>query len=310
MNDHFTLLVVDDEKQHRNLLTELLQDDYRIILAKNGTQALELAHEHAPDLILLDILMPGLSGFDVIRALKSNDVTRTTPVIFITALDGVADEEMGLELGAVDYIAKPFRPPIVRVRVRNHLQAVHPVSYTHLDVYKRQALAQTAEAPEARPGEVRLALTVCDTGMGIAADQLDALFTPFTQVDESITRRFGGSGLGLAICRQLTEMMGGRISLESTVGPVSYTHLDVYKRQGHSLCQRAKVQTGCHLALSQALYHHAAGADHRRHKQWPQGRQRARPAGDTGLHTHQSSPGLAPVARRSGHALAGPVQPF
>ncbi len=125
MNDHFTLLVVDDEKQHRNLLTELLQDDYRIILAKNGTQALELAHEHAPDLILLDILMPGLSGFDVIRALKSNDVTRTTPVIFITALDGVADEEMGLELGAVDYIAKPFRPPIVRVRVRNHLQAVH-----------------------------------------------------------------------------------------------------------------------------------------------------------------------------------------
>jgi diguanylate cyclase (GGDEF)-like protein len=125
MNERFTLLVVDDEKHHRTLLTELLQDDYRIILAKNGAQALELARDHAPDLILLDILMPGLSGIDVIRTLKSDDASRTIPVIFITALDSVADEEMGLELGAVDYIAKPFRPPIVRVRVRNHLQAVH-----------------------------------------------------------------------------------------------------------------------------------------------------------------------------------------
>ena len=125
MNPQFTLLVVDDEKQHRTLLTELLQDDYRIVLAKNGLQALERAKEYAPDLILLDVLMPELGGFDVIRALKNDDATRTIPVIFISALDAMADEEMGLELGAVDYIAKPFRPPIVRVRVRNHLHTVH-----------------------------------------------------------------------------------------------------------------------------------------------------------------------------------------
>lgn len=125
MSSTFTLLVVDDEKQNRTLLTELLQDDYQIILAKNGIQALQKAQEHLPDLILLDVLMPQMDGFNVIRALKENDLTRHIPVIFVSALDSVADEELGLELGAVDYIAKPFHPPIVRVRVRNHLQAVH-----------------------------------------------------------------------------------------------------------------------------------------------------------------------------------------
>jgi diguanylate cyclase (GGDEF)-like protein len=125
MSSTFTLLIVDDEKQNRTLLTELLQDDYQIILAKNGTQALERAEDRSPDLILLDVLMPEMDGFAVIRALKNNDATRNIPVIFISALDAPADEELGLDLGAVDYITKPFHPPIVRVRVRNHLQAVH-----------------------------------------------------------------------------------------------------------------------------------------------------------------------------------------
>lgn len=125
MSPAFTLLIVDDEKQNRTLLTELLQDDYRIILAKNGVQALERAREHAPDLVLLDVLMPELDGFATIRALKQDDATRNIPVIFISALDSPQDEELGLTLGAADYIAKPFHPPIVCVRVRNHLQAVH-----------------------------------------------------------------------------------------------------------------------------------------------------------------------------------------
>ena len=125
MTKPFTLLIVDDEKQNRTLLTELLQDDYQIILAKNGVQALERAQSHLPDLILLDVLMPEMDGLEVIRALKSADLTRHIPVIFVSALDKPDDEERGLDLGAVDYIAKPFHPPIVRVRVRNHLQAVH-----------------------------------------------------------------------------------------------------------------------------------------------------------------------------------------
>jgi diguanylate cyclase (GGDEF)-like protein len=124
MNPGYTLLVVDDEKHHRAVLTELLQDEHRVILAKCGEQAIEKAREHTPDLILLDVLMPDMSGFDVIKALKADDSTRNIPVIFISALDSATDEQTGLELGAVDYISKPFKPPIVRVRVRNHLAAV------------------------------------------------------------------------------------------------------------------------------------------------------------------------------------------
>ena len=120
-----TVLVVDDEKPNRDLLAELLKHDCRVILAKNGTQAIDRAHEMQPDLILLDVLMPGMSGHQVIQTLKHDDATRHIPVIFISALDSPDDEEHGLDLGAVDYITKPFHPSIVRKRVRNHLQSVH-----------------------------------------------------------------------------------------------------------------------------------------------------------------------------------------
>lgn len=124
-NTEFTLLIVDDEKQNRLLLTELFGTTYKIIQAKNGVQALEKARQHRPDLILLDVLMPEMDGMGVLRELKRDDATRLIPVIFITALSSATDEENGLNLGAVDYISKPFHPPTVRVRVRNQLQLVH-----------------------------------------------------------------------------------------------------------------------------------------------------------------------------------------
>ena len=114
INTEFTLLIVDDEKQNRLLLTELFGTTYKIIQAKNGVQALEKARQHRPDLILLDVLMPEMDGMGVLRELKRDDATRLIPVIFITALDSATDEENGLNLGAVDYISKPFHPPIVR----------------------------------------------------------------------------------------------------------------------------------------------------------------------------------------------------
>lgn len=125
INTEFTLLIVDDEKQNRLLLTELFGTTYKIIQAKNGVQALEKARQHRPDLILLDVLMPEMDGMGVLRELKRDDATRLIPVIFITALDSATDEENGLNLGAVDYISKPFHPPTVRVRVHNQLQLVH-----------------------------------------------------------------------------------------------------------------------------------------------------------------------------------------
>lgn len=121
MTQKHSILIVDDEKQNRALLSELLKDEYKVFLAKNGVQALERAREHHPDLIMLDVLMPEMDGYQVIRELKADELTRDIPVIFISALDSADDEEKGLELGALDYISKPFHPSIVRARVHNHL---------------------------------------------------------------------------------------------------------------------------------------------------------------------------------------------
>ncbi|MFT3848393.1 MAG: two-component system response regulator [Propionivibrio sp.] len=120
--DKATILIVDDTPDNLSLMSALLRDRYRVKVANNGEKALRVAQTAPPpDLILLDIMMPGLSGHDVIRELKANAATRDIPVIFLTAMSAVEDEKKGLELGAVDYITKPISPPIVLARVANHL---------------------------------------------------------------------------------------------------------------------------------------------------------------------------------------------
>jgi len=120
------ILIVDDEKMNLKVLADLLKEDYAPVLARDGEQALQHAlGELPPDLILLDVVMPQMGGYEVIKRLKDNDRTKNIPVIFVTSLDSVVDEEHGLKLGAVDYITKPFSPPIVKIRVHNHLRIVH-----------------------------------------------------------------------------------------------------------------------------------------------------------------------------------------
>lgn len=118
-----TLLVVDDSPVNVALLVDMLQADYRVLAATSGQRALDLAqNEPTPDLILLDVMMPGMDGYAVLSALRENARTRDIPVIYITAMDATTDEEHGLTLGAVDYITKPIRPAIVRARVRTQLE--------------------------------------------------------------------------------------------------------------------------------------------------------------------------------------------
>ncbi len=119
-----SILIVDDEPTNLQVLRQILQDDYRLLFARDGHKALELAGQEAPQLILLDVMMPGLTGHDTCQALKQNPATAHIPVIFVTALSDVDDEARGFELGAVDYITKPVSPPIVKARVRNHLSLV------------------------------------------------------------------------------------------------------------------------------------------------------------------------------------------
>ncbi|MFB9886387.1 HD-GYP domain-containing protein [Balneatrix alpica] len=117
-----TILVVDDTPENIDVLAGILREQYRVKVALNGEQALKLAKgPDQPDLILLDVMMPELDGYEVCERLQKDLVTRHIPVIFVTARSDVADEIRGFELGAVDYITKPISPPIVKARVRTHL---------------------------------------------------------------------------------------------------------------------------------------------------------------------------------------------
>ena len=119
----FTVLVVDDTAANLMLMNDLLQPHYTVKVASSGARALKIAHSQTPpDLVLLDIMMPDMDGYEVCRQLKANPATRDIPVIFLTAKTETSDEQMGFELGAVDYITKPISPPIVLARVKTNLQ--------------------------------------------------------------------------------------------------------------------------------------------------------------------------------------------
>jgi putative two-component system response regulator len=121
--DQPLVLLVDDTPENLELMSELLADSYRIKVANNGAKALRIAAgSQQPDLILLDIMMPEMDGYEVCRLLKQNPATADIPVVFLTAKTEVADEQLGFDLGAVDYITKPISPPIVLARVHAQLQ--------------------------------------------------------------------------------------------------------------------------------------------------------------------------------------------
>ena len=118
-----TLLVVDDTPENLTLMAGILKDEYRVKVATTGEKALTIARAAPhPDLILLDIKMPSVDGYEICRRLKGEPETSDIPVIFLTALSDLKDEKQGLEVGAVDYITKPISPPILMARVRNHLK--------------------------------------------------------------------------------------------------------------------------------------------------------------------------------------------
>jgi len=122
MDETSRILIVDDERHNIKILTDLLRKDYKIMAAKTGEKALIAAQgPNPPDLILLDVMMPGINGYEVCKRLKADSRTLHIPVIFVTALDASDDETRGFELGAVDYITKPFKPVVVKARVNTHI---------------------------------------------------------------------------------------------------------------------------------------------------------------------------------------------
>ncbi|MEX5745171.1 two-component system response regulator [Massilia sp. X63] len=168
-NNRPLILAVDDEASNLQLLRQILQDHYRLLFAKDGARALELARQERPDLVLLDVMMPGMSGYEVCASLKANPETASTPVIFVTALTDTADELEGFEAGAVDYITKPVSPPIVRARVRTHLSLVRmeELRATRLEIVQRLGLA--AEYKDNETGLHVIRMSHFSRILGIAA---------------------------------------------------------------------------------------------------------------------------------------------
>ncbi len=141
-----TILVVDDSSQNIELWHELLRNDYKVRAALNGERALKLmAGDDKPDLVLLDIMMPGMSGYEVCEKLKADPTTRNIPIIFVTAKSQLTDEVKGFELGAVDYVTKPIQPVVVMQRIRTHLAL-----YDQSVELERQVRQRTSELQDSR----------------------------------------------------------------------------------------------------------------------------------------------------------------
>jgi PleD family two-component response regulator len=130
MNRPCKILIVDDESANLTLLRHILAEepDYAIFAATSGEEALKLVANNPPDLILLDIILPGISGFEVLRALKDDPATKEIPVIIITGIDDAVSEEEGLLLGAVDYVTKPFRSTLVKARVKTQIKIIRHIT--------------------------------------------------------------------------------------------------------------------------------------------------------------------------------------
>ena len=146
------LLLVDDEPTNLQVLRHVLQADYRLLFATDGARALQVAREQLPQLILLDIMMPGMDGYAVCRALKADPATAGIPVIFITALTDSQDETAGFDVGGVDYLTKPVSPPVVRARVRTHLSLVRMEELRETRLQIVQRLGRAAEYKDNETG--------------------------------------------------------------------------------------------------------------------------------------------------------------
>lgn len=167
------VMVVDDAQANVDLLVDVLDDEYRVSVAMGGRDAVAFAQEDRPDLILLDVMMPDLDGFEVCRQLQADPRTRDILVIFVTAKGEEVDETEGLRLGAVDYIVKPISPAIVKARVRNHLSLSHA----------RAALQRENRLLEEKVAERTVALTEANERLSVL-DKIKSDF--FNMIDHEL----------------------------------------------------------------------------------------------------------------------------
>jgi len=190
------VLAVDDAADNLNMVAGLLGGRIKVKVARNGQKALAIAESDPPDLILLDVMMPEMDGYEVIKRLKSNPATKDIPVIFLTARSEVEDEAQGFTLGAVDYISKPFNPLIVKARVNTHLELVRQRRRTEellAAILPRKVIDQLKETGTSAPesfDQVSLlfsdivGFTPASSGLTpeFLISELSSIFTSFDQI--------------------------------------------------------------------------------------------------------------------------------
>jgi signal transduction histidine kinase len=220
-----TVLVVDDDEENIAILSELLEGEYEVSVAMEGATAVAVAFDQQPHLILLDILMSGMDGYEVCRHLKQEKVTRDIPVIFLSSLANEADQEEGLKLGAVDYITKPFSPSLVRSRVRNHvnLRRAQLEAVTQLDAIQ-DAYQKLRELEEQRDDMTHMLLHDLRTPLTALLAGLDYSLTKLRADNNAVPEVSGilenAKGTGIKLNGMLTTLLDvGR--LESGSLPLS-----------------------------------------------------------------------------------------
>jgi putative two-component system response regulator len=174
------ILVVDDEPTNLRVLNQILNDSYKLIFAKSGQEALRLIEKEAPNLILLDVMMPNMTGYEVCEHLKKKSQFKSIPIIFITALSDPEDEAKGLTLGAVDYISKPVSPAVVKARVKTHLSLVDAdeLRSTRLQVIQRLGRASEYKDNETGMHIMRMShySKIIALAYGFSVEDADDLF--------------------------------------------------------------------------------------------------------------------------------------
>lgn len=163
------ILIVDDAPTNLQILRQVLHEDYRLLFALDGEKALQLAQDELPNLILLDVMMPGMTGLEICQRLKANSKTQAIPIIFVTALNDVDDESAGFAAGAVDYIAKPISPSIVRARVKIHLSLVRADELQKTRLQIIQCLGRAAEYRDNETGLHVIRMSHYSRILGLAA---------------------------------------------------------------------------------------------------------------------------------------------
>ncbi len=239
------LLVVDDEPANLQVLRHILQAQYRLAFARDGEKALELVARELPDLILLDVMMPGLTGLDVCRRLKAPDAApalRRIPVIFITALADPEHEAQGFAAGAVDYLTKPVSAPIVHARVRNHLSLVAADELRASRLAIVQALGRAGEYRDNETGRHVLRMShfaaVIGRKLGMGDHEIDDLLNAAAMHD------VGKIGIPDAVL-----LKPGKLNDEE------WAHMRRHPQMGADIIGTHEAQV-LQMARRVALYHH------------------------------------------------------